>query len=97
MDNARVENEVMLLRKKIAQGLTKSNSTPNLVSKTYFIYILHSLITLILKYEISTFLLHQFFFENCKKFPFALKQKRFTSAFLGHCCVTFRFDNKPTE
>ncbi len=31
VDNARVENEVMLLRKKIAQGLTKSNSTPNLV------------------------------------------------------------------
>ena len=31
MENARVENEVMLLRKRIAQSLNRSNSFPNLV------------------------------------------------------------------
>ena len=31
VENARVENEVMLLRKRIAQGLNRSNSFANLV------------------------------------------------------------------
>ena len=31
VENARVENEVMLLRKRIAQSLNRSNSFPNLV------------------------------------------------------------------